>query len=306
MSSSATNPLTGAGYQPDGEGAQQDNTVPNDSKPADNQEPEGGDQQQQAPDQGADKEGEKQPGNPLTALVQERQANRDQSATIAAMRAEIDALKSQQPQQQQAPEEWKNPYDPTEQPVDHMRAELEHTQAEVKQLRADGAAEIQQTQGAQALQQFENTVANELAVEGQAKPVVLAAYGFVHNNVTQMLKGQGLTGKRLTDAVRNNMLQGFVNGQTNGKTHVQTVAEMALNMGFNPEPSQQAAAKEDPTKRGQKASNQSLGHTAGGGGSTTPPTAQELAKMSKNDLKKDGGAGIKRIREILQGNVPVE
>lgn len=308
MNSRTPNPLTGAGYQPDGEGAQQDHVTdggqaPQNDQPTDNKEPE------QAPKDGADgKDSEQSTGNPLTALVQNRQQARETAdqyqAQIAALQQEVANLKAQGAEpKDDGP--WKNPYDATEQPVDHLRAELEHTQAQVKQLEQAGTERLTNAENAQALSQFENSVALEIQRDAQNTPELLAAYGYIHNQVTQMHQGQGLSGQRLSEAVRNSMLQAFVNGQTHGNTHSQTVAQMALNMGFTAQKAR-AADNPDPVKRGQIAADQSIGQATGTGGDTVPPSARQLASMSKEDLTANNRAGINRIREILQGKVPIE
>ena len=296
MTDSASTP-TGAGYQPDG--ANQDQPKPGEQ--TQDTQPQGGGQQEQTTEGGDVKKGENQ-GNPLTALVQNRRDSRDQAdqyrQEIADLRAQINGMKTG-PADNKA---WTNPYDATDQPVDHLRAELEHTRAEMEQLKADGSKELEDTKNMQALASFEQAVAQEISQAAQTTPELLPAYGFVNAQITNMHKGQGLSGAQLANAVRNSLLQAFVNGQSHGNSHAETVAQMALNMGF------QAAASQapNPAARGQKAAQQSLGGATSGGGGATPPGAEQLAKMSRADLRKDSGAALSRIKEMLQGRVPIE
>ena len=304
--SDSTSTLTGAGYQPDGAGAQQENTLPKEGENKDTKDPTGPDKGQQDGDQGAKKEGNEQ-GNPLAALVQNRQKARSDGdnyqAQIETMRQEIANLKAAGAQPQAKPEVWTNPYNETDAPIDHLRAELEHTRAEMKEFKEAGTQELADTRGVQALAQFEAGVAQEISMVAQQTPEILQAYGYINQQITQMHQGQGLSGRRLSDAVRNSILQAYVNGQTNGMSHAQTTAQMALNMGFK---EVGGKTKVDPVKRGEKAAGQSLGQATSGGGDTTPPSAQQLTKMSKEELKANDGAGVKRIREFLQGKIPVE
>ncbi len=305
--SDSTSTLTGAGYQPDGSGAQQENTLPKEGEAKEGQNPAGAGDSKEGGENGAVKPNGEQGGNPLTALVQNRQQHRDTAdqyqAQIAVMQQEIANLKAQQTvASPAAPAEWKNPFDETEQPVDFFRAELERTKAEVRELKEEGGQAIADSRSVQALADFEADVSQQIARAAQKTPELLQAYGFINDRVTSMLEGQGLTGRRLSQAVRNHVLQAYVNGQTSGMSHVQTTAQMALNMGFQ----ETAPAKQDPVKRGQKAADQSLGHVAAKGGDTTPPSAQQLAAYSKEQLKADGGAGLNRIKEILKGNIPIE
>ncbi|MDB4306185.1 hypothetical protein N9980_01305 [bacterium] len=301
--SDSTSTLTGAGYQHDGGSAQQNNNLPTDTDGKEKDVPDGANDDDKAkPGEAEQKESGQ--GNPLTALVQNRQQNRDTNdqyqAQIAAMQQEIANLRAQQPAAP-APEAWKNPYNETDEPVDHLRAELEHTRAEMSELRQQGTAELTDSRNARALADFEQSIAQEVSMEAENTPALLQAYGFINQQMTNMHKGQGLKGRQLANAVRNSVLQAYVNGQTSGMSHTQTTAQMALNMGF-----QAGVAKPDPVKRGQKAADQSVGHATGAGGNNTPSSAQQLAKSSKADLIKDDRAGIKRIRDILQGNVPIE
>lgn len=299
--SDSTSTLTGAGYQPDGEGAQQAHT---ETKPEETKTEETKTEETKPKENGEDTK--EATGNPLTALVQSRQESRtaaDQyQAQIAAMQQEIANLKAQQPKGEQ-PSEWKNPYDATEHPVDHLRAELEHQKAKVATLEQEGNRRLTEAEGVNALNQFEQTVLQEVGIAAQQIPELVPAYGYVQNYVTKMYEGQGLTGQRLSSAVRNHMLQSFMNGQMSGNSHAQTTAQMALNMGFK---SETPKGTPDPVVRGQKAASQSIGQATGTGGDTTPPSAQQLASMPKDELVKDNRAGINRIREILKGNIPID
>ena len=312
MADGSDNDITAAGYQPDGSSAQQptvqndtgdDGSETDDAPPTKNE-----NEKADVKDDGAEGDDQHGSGNPLTALVQTRQQARDNTSqyesTIARLQQDIADLKAAKAAPEAKPEKWSNPYDAVEQPVDHLRAELEHTRAEMNQLREDGERELAEDRSVRALADFEANVAQDIADEATRTPVILDAYKHINDRITGMHRGQGLKGRRLSQAVRNSILQGFVNGQTNGMSHAQTAASMALELGFEDRGTK--APKADPVKRGQKAKGQSLGDAAGQGGSTTPPSAKQLTQMSKADLKKDGGAGIQRIRDILQGKVPLE
>lgn len=288
----STSASTSAGYQPDGTGAQQENTSPENGGAEDKQVPGAAENQEQTAENDAVKD-----GNPLTALVQNRQNSRQhsnaQQQQINALQDELTALK-QAPKTEKKP--WSNPFDATDAPVDHLRAEVEHYRARVTQLETDGRREIADTRNIQALNDFEANVAQEISISAQTTPEILQAYGYVNEQYTKIYQSQGMSGRALAQAVRNGVLQAYVNGQTNGLSHTETTAQMALNMGYK-------TSKADPVKRGQKAASQSVGQATGAGGDTTAPSAQQLAKMTRAELKKVGG--VDRIRDILQGNVPI-
>lgn len=236
-------------------------------------------------------------GDPLTALVQERAANRDNSAAmqseIAALRNEIASLKT--PAAPAEPAEFKNPYDPTEQPVDYLKAELEYIKSDVASAKQSVGQDVQQQQQQQQLNDFERNIHTELQAASAKQPLVADAHNFVLDGYTRMAKAQGYTGADAASRARNAMLQGHLMAAQRGDDAVTAVARMAQEMGF------QVQQKPDPKTRGKQAASQSLGGATGDGGSDGPPTLDALRGMSRKQLKANDGAYLKQIKAALRG-----
>jgi len=275
-------PYTGAGYQ-DGT-AQPAPTEPEAKEP----------EVEEAPEK---------KGDPLTALVQERAANRDRDS---ALRGELDSLKAElatlrQPAPAVEPAEWKNPHDPTEQPFDHLRAELEHVKADLAGARESVGADLDQQKQIQALNEYEQGLTAELQGAAGSHPVLAEAHAHLTKVYTSIARAQGAQGAEVAQRARLAMLQGYLNAAQQGKDAVTATAEMAMATGFQSKGNGMDKPKQET--RGQKAAEQSIGGATGGPGVTPTPDMASLGKMTRKELMKDNKAGLNRIKQILAGEV---
>lgn len=275
-------PYTGAGYQ-DGT-AQPAPTEPETKEPETEEAPE-------------------KKGDPLTALVQERAANRDRDT---ALRGELDSLKAElatlrQPAPAAEPAEWKNPHDPVEQPMDHLRAELEHVKADLAGARESVGADLDQQKQIQALNEYEQGLTAELQGAASSHPVLAEAHAHLTKVYTSIARAQGAQGAEVAQRARLAMLQGYLNAAQQGKDAVTATAEMAMATGFQSKGNGMDKPKQET--RGQKAAEQSIGGATGGPGVTPAPDMASLGKMTRKELMANDKAGVNRIKQILAGEV---
>lgn len=244
-------------------------------------------------------------GDPLTALVQERAANRDRDA---ALRGELDSLKAElatlrQPQTPTEPEAWKNPYDPVEQPMDHLRSEIEHLKADLAGARETVGADLDQQKQIQALNEYEQGLMTELQNAARSHPVLAEAHAHLINVYTNVARAQGAQGAEVAQRARLALLQGHLNAAQQGRDPVTATAEMALATGFQSKGETMAEIKPKQETRGQKAAEQSIGGATGGPGVTPAPDMASLGKMTRKELMANDKAGLSRIKQILAGEV---
>ena len=251
----------------------------------------------------AEKQPDEKKGDPLTALVQERAANRDRDT---ALRGELDSLKAElatlrQPAPATEPAEWKNPHDPVEQPMDHLRAELEHVKADLAGARQTVGADLDQQKQIQALNEYEQGLTMELQGAASSHPVLAEAHAHLTQVYTSIARAQGAQGAEVAQRARLAMLQGYLNAAQQGKDAVTATAEMAMATGFQSKGGTMEKPKQET--RGQKAAEQSIGGATGGSGVTPAPDMASLGRMTRKELMANDKAGVSRIKQILAGEV---
>ena len=250
-------------------------------------------------------EGDDPLGDRLTAVIRKRRADSEErgglAATVEALRADVARLA--EPDQAPEPEAWKNPYDPTESPLEYQRAEVERLSTVVTSLQRQQAEARQATQGQAAIDQFERGVVYEIEREAQNVPELSEAYGAVSRAFLQSAELQGHRGAAAAQQARLMMLQSYYQQQQRGTDPAMATAQMAQSIGFRPKggAAMGEGARAKATERGRAAAATSLGGATGTAGASPGPDLQALTRMGRDQLLADGKKNIHRIRDILRG-----
>lgn len=288
---------TGAGYQP-GHAAMSDDKSAEGQQPASDttKAAEGG--EQKAPD------ADKPKGDRLAALIKERRDSRSETSqlqrTVSDLQQTVQGLS---PKAQAEVADWKNPHDPTEAPMDHLRAEIDHIVGVVNQAKQDVGEQLTQQQQQQALADYERGLTVELGTVAQNVPELAEAHQAITQHFMRTAQLQGLSGVALGNAARNAMLGAYLQHANAGKDAVTATVEMAQAIGFQAQGGRGQIKTPDAVARGQMAAATSLGGATGNTGATSPPDIRSLTKMSRAELLKDGGANLKRLKAQLRGEV---
>ena len=261
---------------------------------------------EKAAEQPKKQEPEKPKGSPLTALVQERVANREAAGALQgelqSLRQELAELKQQQPEQQQ---EFKNPHDPVESPMEHIKAEITALRADLTQAKQDVGARLQADDQQRALAEYEQGISAEIQLAASSNPELAQASQFLAQTFAQLAQAQGAKGAEIGQRARMALLQGYLTKASEGVDAVTATAQMALALGYqSPEaqPMPETTPAPTPAQRGQAAAEQSLGGATGGAGVSPAPDIHAVSRMSRRELTRDNRAGLNRIKEILRGN----
>lgn len=280
---------TGAGYQLDGGGGD-----------------EGSASQKETKTETPPPEETKPEGNPLTALVQERQGRREDISSLSTQLGQLQNQLNQLQNAGQVPKtdgKWVNPHSPTEAPVEHLQAEIQHMAARIDQATSDVTERLSAQDNQNALLDYERGVIQELSLAAAEVPALSGAYNFVQQAFARTAKATGSTGAQIGQEVRKNMLTAFLSGQQHGKGAAEVLAGLAIELGYNPQGEAPKAPPVPPAVKGQQAASQSLGGSAGGGGATVPPNAQALLGMSKAQLRANNKEALERVKAMARGEV---
>jgi hypothetical protein len=256
--------------------AADEQTAPPDEAAPDAQAPENADQQD---------EGGKE-GNPLTALVRERQQRREAQGAASDLTRRLDSLERQlTPQQERQDQAWTNPYKREDAPFDWMAAQVEHLESVVGQTeQRTRQSERQQAINGQ-IESFAQQAVVDIARAAESTPDLRAANEHVER-IFATLHG--------THA-RTQLIQALAQGAINGKDAPTVIAELALATGFK-----SGSRKQDPVTRGMNASKASLGG-ASASTSTAKPSLKQLATMSRVDARKPENK--ERLIKALRGEI---